>query len=80
MTQRFWVLILFMLQKLQYWYFYYQGKKLMSNYIRAVDALTNGLNVSYKEKINQAEMMCPCVKTYRIKGLFFARKAKSLKK
>lgn len=52
----------------------------MSNYIRAVDALTNGLNVSYKEKINQAEMMCPCVKTYRIKGLFFARKAKSLKK
>lgn len=51
----------------------------MSNYIRAVDALTNGLNVNYKEKIEQAELMCPCVRDYRIRGLFNAMKAKSLK-
>jgi len=51
----------------------------MENYLRAIDALTNGLNVSYKEKMNQAELMCPCVKTYRIDGLFFAQKAKKIK-
>lgn len=68
-----------MLQKIQYFYFYHSGRLLMENYTRAVDALTNGLNVSYKEKMNQAELMCPCVKNYRIDGLNFALKAKKIK-
>lgn len=52
----------------------------MSNYARAVDALTNGLNTSDREKIKQAEMICPCIKNYRIRGFNFAMKAKNLKK
>jgi hypothetical protein len=51
----------------------------MLNYVRAVDALTNGFNVSYNEKIKQAELMCPCVKNYRIQGINFAQKAKKIK-